>query len=62
MAYSYAAFQRDDVVARADPSRRERRLDWERVDQQRLADWARIMVREAHDAKPTACRLDDDCR
>ena len=62
MAYSYSAFQRNDVVERADASRRERRLDWERVDQQRLADWARIMVREANDAKPAACRLDDDCR
>ena len=62
MAYSYATIQRDDVVARADASRRKRRLDWERVDQQRLADRARIMVREAHDTKPTACRLDDDCR
>ena len=44
MAHSYAIIQRDDVVARADASRRKRRLDWERVNQQRLAHWARIMV------------------
>ena len=62
MAHSYATIQRDDVVARADASRRKRRLDWERVNQQRLADWARIVVREAHDTKPTTCGLDDDCR
>ena len=62
MAYSYTAVQRDDVVARADARRRERRLMWERVDQQKLAERASIMVREAHDAKPATCRLDDDCR
>ena len=62
MAYSYTAVQRDDVTARADASRRERRLNWERVDQQKLAERASIMVREAHDTKPATCRLDDDCR
>ena len=62
MAYSYAVIQRNDVVTRADASRRERRLNWERVDQQKLAERASIMVREAHDTKPATCRLDDDCR